>query len=99
MSRGTLQIDTLGTSFSVQTDEKPEYLNVLYSHLKKTINEIEQASGIDDPLKIAILAGIQISDELYKERLRLRDQSKNIDLVEAEQLALHMIHKIDQAIQ
>lgn len=99
MRRGTLQIDTLGTSFSIQTDEKPEYLNVLYSHLKKTIQDIENASGIDDPLKIAILAGIQITDELYKEKLKNRDQSKNLDLVEAEQLALHMIHTIEQVIK
>lgn len=99
MTKGTLQIDSLGTSFSIQSEEKSEYLEVLYEYFKKTIKQIEQNTGITDPIKIAILANIQIIDELYKEKIKTRDQNKQIDLAEAEQLALNMIYSIDKVIK
>jgi len=99
MAKGNLQIDLLGTSFAIQADEKPEYLNALYSHYKKTISQIENTSGLTEPLKVAIIAGILLADELYKEKMKRSDQPTSIDLAEAEKLALGMISRIDQVIK
>lgn len=98
MAKGNLQIDLLGSSFAIQADEKPEYLNVLYSHYKKTIEQIEATSGLSDPLKIAIIAGILLSDELYKEKMKHSGSPVQIDLAEAEKIALGMISRIEQVI-
>lgn len=98
MSKGSLQIDLLGTSFSIQADEKPEYLNALYAHYKKIINQIEESSATQNPLKTAIIAGILISDELYKERMKRSLNPSPVDLAEAEKIALSLISRIDQVI-
>ncbi len=98
MAKGSLQIDVLGTSFAIQADEKPEYLSALYDHYKKTIEQIEITSGIHDPLKTAIIAGILVSDELYKEKMKHPAISPELDLAEAEKLALGMISRIEQVI-
>ncbi len=98
MAKGSLQIDLLGSSFAIQADEKPEYLNALYSHYKKTITQIETTSGLTEPIKIAIIAGILLADELYKEKMKRTEQNTAIDLVEAEKMALAMISRIDQVI-
>jgi len=98
MAKGCLQIDLLGTSFAIQADEKPEYLNALYNHYKKTITQIESTSGLAEPLKVAIIAGILLADELYKEKLKRSDTPSSIDLAEAEKIALGMISRIDQVI-
>lgn len=98
MAKGCLQIDLLGTSFAIQADEKPEYLNALYNHYKKTITQIESTSGLSEPLKVAIIAGILLADELYKEKLKRSDTPSSIDLAEAEKIALGMISRIDQVI-
>jgi Cell division protein ZapA. len=99
MAKGNLQIDLLGASFSIQADEKPEYLNALYTHYKKTTQQIESSSDVKDPIKIAIIAGILLADELYKEKMkRSPDQTVSIDLAEAEKLALGMISRIDQVV-
>lgn len=98
MAKGNLQIDLLGTSFAIQADEKNEYLNVLYNHIKKTISRVEATSGLEDPLKVAIITGILLSDELYKERMKRSDVG-NLDLSEAEKLTLEMISRIDQVIE
>lgn len=98
MNKPTLQIDLLGTSFSIQTEENIHYMDVLYNHVKKTINEIEKATIVNDPLKIAILASLQISDELYKEKIKVQNYNKSVDLTEAENLTLKMIQKIEQVL-
>lgn len=89
----------LGTSFAIQADENPEYLNALYTHYKKTISQIEATSGLSEPLKVAIIAGILLADELYKEKMKRSEQPSSIDLAEAEKLALGMISRIDQVIK
>lgn len=99
MAKGSLQIDVLGTSFAIQADEKPEYLNALYNHYKKTITQIESSSNLTDSLKVAIIAGILLADELYKEKMKRSEQPSSIDLAEAEKLALGMISRIEQVIQ
>jgi cell division protein ZapA len=98
MAKGNLQIDLLGTSFAIQADEKPEYLNALYGHYKKTIEQIELSSTLSEPLKIAILAGILLTDELYKEKIRHAEKQAPLDLAAAEKLTLDMISRIDQVI-
>lgn len=99
MAKGCLQIDLLGSSFAIQADEKPEYLNALYNHYKKTVTQIESTSGLSEPLKIAIIAGILLADELYKEKMKRTDQNTTLDLIEAEKIALAMISRIDQVIK
>lgn len=98
MAKGNLQIDLLGTSFAIQADEKPEYLDAIYTHFKKLIARVESSSNLQDPLKISIIAGILMADEFFKEKLKNSDKDTQIDLSEAEKLALKMISQIDQVI-
>ncbi|HOT63008.1 MAG TPA: cell division protein ZapA [Treponemataceae bacterium] len=98
MAKGSLQIDVLGASFAIQADEKPEYLAALYSHYRKTVSQIEASAGVANPLKTAIIAGILIADELFKEKMRNASSTAALDLAEAERMALKMISRIDQVI-
>jgi len=98
MGKGNLQIDLLGTSFAIQADEKPDYLALLYSHYKKTIQQIEATSSLTEPIKIAIIAGILMADEYYKEKMKHQQDCAPADLAEAERLALGMISRIEQVI-
>lgn len=68
-SKGHLQIDVLGTSFAIEADEQSEYLQKIYTHYKNVLSDVEKNSGVSDALKIAIIAGILLSDELAKEKL------------------------------
>jgi len=94
-----LQIDLLGTSFAIEADQPAEYLQSIYNHYKKVVSEVQQTSGINDSLRIAIIAGILLSDELCKERLNpqgmlLHDETE----VLIEQSAKKMIEDIDSII-
>ncbi|MEE0998420.1 MAG: cell division protein ZapA [Treponemataceae bacterium] len=96
---GTLQINTLGTSFEIQAKEDDAYLKNLLSYFNQISNQIEASTELRDPLKIAILSGIMICDELYKEKKKNADNiDKKEDLFEAERLTLQMIEKITRVL-
>ena len=94
MAKGNLPSDLLGASFAIRA-MKSEYLEAIYSHYKKTVSRIESSAKLTD--LIAILAGILAADEYYKEKMKHADEDSDIDLSEAEKLALR-ISRIDQVI-
>ncbi len=109
MNKHQLRIDILGTSFSIQSEEKSEYLKALYEYLKKKISETKLGSQVTDPLKLSILTCLNCIDELFKERerlYRLKNQGGThaispADLAaseEIEEVAARIIKKIDESL-
>ena len=97
--KGRLQIDLLGTSFVLAADQPAEYLQAIYNHYKKVVLEVQQTSGVNDSLRVAIIAGILLSDELSKERLNQQGTiPQNETEVLIEQSAKKMIEDIDSII-
>ena len=76
MSKGQLNIDVLGTSFAIQANETDEYLNQIYNHYLNVLDQVRQTSKVSDPLKLAILTGILVTDELYKEEFSGQDSQE-----------------------
>ena len=71
----------------------------LLSYFNQVSNQIEATTELKDPLKIAILSGIMICDELYKEKKKNAENiDKKEDLFEAERLTLQMIEKIARVL-
>ena len=73
---GKLQIELLGASFSAQASEDDAYLAKLLSYYKEITESIKNSSGVKDSLKISILSGIALVDELYKEKQKSISLSK-----------------------
>ncbi len=61
-----VKIELLGTSFTVQTDEDPRHLTRVVRRFEEKVKEIRESVGTQDNLKIAILAGLLLSDETLK---------------------------------
>ena len=97
--KGHLQIDLLGVSFALEAGESDDYLKSIYSHYSKVVADVQQTSGVSEPIKIAIIAGILLSDELSKERLNPQTASPQYE-TEAliEQSTRKMIEDIDSII-
>ena len=94
---GTLQINVLGTSFTIRANEESEYLEKLLGYYKRIVKEVEKT--LKSPTEAAIMSGIMLCDELYKEK------SKNVKLKteplqedEAEKIAKRLIEKIDKVL-
>ncbi len=98
---GALQIDVLGASFAIQANEDSAYLKKLLDYYKRIAEQIEASGSLKNSLQVAILTGITLCDELYKEKSKkqqIASQLINDDGSEAERLTIEMIKKIDQAL-
>ncbi|MBR5097416.1 MAG: cell division protein ZapA, partial [Treponema sp.] len=63
-----IQINILGTSFALKAEEDLPYLEKIRDYYKNVCDEIQKNDGIQDQKQTAVLAGILIADELYKEK-------------------------------
>ncbi|GMO31268.1 MAG: hypothetical protein Ta2B_12340 [Termitinemataceae bacterium] len=96
MPKSDLRLDILGASFSLTVDEDPLYLEALMSRYRRIIEKAQAATGLTDPLKTAITAGLLMCDEV--EKLRSRDGSSTsiLEAQKAEELTLDLIDRIDK---
>ncbi|MDR2807587.1 MAG: cell division protein ZapA [Spirochaetaceae bacterium] len=88
-----LRIEVLGTSVFIAVEEDPEYLNDLLRFYRSKINAVQKSSGLKDPLKIAILSGFVLCDELQKKRSEITVQNTSIS--EVERIATTLIARVD----
>ena len=93
MEKSNLHIKLLGTSFSIAADENGAYLENLLNKYKNVLHNTQNTTGVDDPLKLAILTGFLLCDEIEKIK-----QEENREGMEAEKLTLNMIARIDEVI-
>jgi cell division protein ZapA (FtsZ GTPase activity inhibitor) len=91
-----LRIDVLGTSFSISADEDPVYLETLLNRYRLVIENTQKITGLDDPLKISIIAGFLLCDELQK----MSNQNPAIfESHEAEEIAGNLIGRLERALK
>ncbi|MDR1177735.1 MAG: cell division protein ZapA [Spirochaetaceae bacterium] len=70
MPKSDLRISMLGTSFTISADADPEYLERLLENYRRFVEDTKQSTGLNDPLKAAILSGFLLCDEIEKTRAR-----------------------------
>ena len=70
MKNNQLNIDILGSSFTIRSSEDPEYLEQVVWYLENKIKDTQKKVPVTDPLKIAILSGFFLVDELMKEKMK-----------------------------
>jgi cell division protein ZapA (FtsZ GTPase activity inhibitor) len=93
------QVNVLGVKFSVQTDESPERFDKLVEYYSNHAEDLKSRIGTTDPIKTAIIAGIIITDELFKCRENIGPHSPSS--TEGEELSTltdGMIKRIDEVL-
>lgn len=72
--RHVVKVRITGEEYTIRTDEEPEHVVAVAEYLDKAIQRISNAGAILEPHRAAILAALQITDELFKLRANV-DQS------------------------
>lgn len=99
MAKADIRVDVLGTSFSLSVDEEPLYLQTILGRYRTVIDNTQKITGLTDPLKIAILAGIQLCDDLEKLRVRgFSGMGGGAEAKTVEDTLISLIKRIDEAI-
>ena len=95
MEKRQLRIDVLGTSFVIQSEESPEHLAMLSSFVRERIEEVKARYTFADPLTVAVLAALNIADDLFKVRGGREPSSQ---VAEIQTVAQRLINRIDEAL-
>jgi len=65
---GSIEVDILGQKYTIKGDASEEYIKKLAAFVDLKLKEIHNSAPNIAPLKAAILASLNIADELYKIR-------------------------------
>lgn len=63
-----LKVNIFGTEYPIKGSTDTEYIKKVASYVDQKMREIDQNIPIDSSLKVAILAALNITDELFRER-------------------------------
>jgi cell division protein ZapA (FtsZ GTPase activity inhibitor) len=99
MADNLLSVQLLGTSFSLKSTENLDYLKEVVAYYEEKVDETRRGVSLQDPLKIALLTGIVLADELIKERSRHSGSLSAPEADEAERITKALIDKIDSILQ
>ena len=98
MKTKVVKVNILGQDYVVRSAAGQKYLEKVAAYVNEKMEEIK-ASGIDDSqqLRIAILAAMNITDELFTYK---KEKKKFVDKVEAKTIAItefseNRIHDIE----
>jgi len=68
MHRNVVKVNIFGTEYPIKGDSDVDYIQDVASYVNNKMIEIEKSLTVKSLLKVAILAALNIADELYKER-------------------------------
>jgi len=63
-----VHVEIFGQSYSVRAGADPGYVEKLARHVDAQMQEVGKASGAVDSLRVAVLAALNIADELFQAR-------------------------------
>ena len=99
MDKRQLRIDVLGSSFVIQSEESPEHLSHLSSFVKDRIEEVKNRYTFADPLTVAVLAALNIADDLFKARGGREPPLSPAQSTEIENVTVRLISRIDEELR
>ena len=75
----TLRVNIYGTEYPIRGIADEEYILKVAEYVDAKMREIDQKVAVKSALKVAILAALNITDELFRERL---DKGESVDRYE-----------------
>jgi len=93
MPRNVVKVNIFGTEYPIKGDSDVNYIQDVASYVNNKMIDIEKSLTVKSSLKVAILAALNIADELYKERA---EKNKFLTLLEQKSHGLN--EKINRVI-
>ncbi|HET8645463.1 MAG TPA: cell division protein ZapA [Vicinamibacteria bacterium] len=67
-----VHVEIFGQGYAVQAGTEPGYVEQLAAFVDAQMREVSRGAGAVDSVRIAVLAALNIADELFQARARLR---------------------------
>ena len=96
MAQHLAEVEILGSSFTVKSEESTEHLAKVIEHFSSRVAEARDAMPQAELIRVAIVSGLNITDELFK---ALQATSETLyDSEKASQITERLIGMIDQTL-
>ena len=66
--KSVVKVSIVGEEYSIRSDESPEHTRAVADYVDRTIRSVLASGGLVETRKAAILAALQITDELLRAR-------------------------------
>jgi cell division protein ZapA (FtsZ GTPase activity inhibitor) len=102
MSLHVFNVDLIGPTFSIQTDESLDYMQSLIMRLRERLASLKESTRVSDPLRLSILLNITLMDELQRARERSLEGGVALDSSEVEEFAsitARLIADLDRSLE
>lgn len=66
----SVQVEIFGQIYTIKGEDDPAYIRELASFIDAKMKDVQKGTGTVEPHRVAILAALTITDELYRLRER-----------------------------
>ncbi len=77
--KNTEKVEIFGQEYKIKGVGDPHYIHRIAGYVDKKMREIAHSSGIMSQSRIAILAALNIADELYQEKEKEKNALREFD--------------------
>jgi cell division protein ZapA len=100
VSLNVFNVDLIGPTFTIQTDESLDYMQSLVLRLKERLESLRQSTRVTDPLRLSVLLNITLMDELQRAREKSLEGGVPIDACDEEfsSIAARLIASLDKSL-
>lgn len=78
-TEGRAEVEILGQRISVRGQGSPEYIRTLAAYLDGRIRVVREQARVYDPMRLSLLTGLHLADELFRGREREADLVARVD--------------------
>ncbi len=82
--RHVVKVRIQGEEYTLRTDEEPNHVVEVAAYLDRAIQRVAEASGVIESNRAAILAALQITDELFKLRESVEESEQAMRALSSE---------------
>lgn len=96
-NKGTARVEIFGNEYFVKADAQVEvdHVNELAKYVDKKMREIATTTSVVSTAKVAILAALNIADELFT----LRKEQKDLNHKDVEDRLNKLVRILDEAVK
>jgi cell division protein ZapA len=78
-AKSVVQVQIFGHSYTIRGEADHEYIMQVSAYVDRKMREITEKLPVASLSKVAILASLNIADELFKERAKRDEQSSQLN--------------------
>jgi len=68
MAPDRIRVNIFGSEYSLISDDDEKYVKEVAQYIDDKMREIDKSQSVNSPSRVAVLAALNIADELFQER-------------------------------